>query len=121
MCPISLFTLEGQNFALKGNLFGQIRLADTELAATRSHRRIEAVTLVFQKIAGILRIKKNSKLYERYENFFLGNLRLSSRETIYLLNEIFISSDMLTRPQLLFGTTSKIIETKSMSAQESSN
>ena len=28
-------------------LFGQIRLADTELAATRSYRQIEALPLVF--------------------------------------------------------------------------
>ena len=28
-------------------LFAQIRLADTELAATRSHRQIEALALVF--------------------------------------------------------------------------
>ena len=28
-------------------LFGTIRLADTELAATRSYRQIEALTLVF--------------------------------------------------------------------------
>ena len=28
-------------------LFWEIRLADTDLAATRSHRQIEALTLVF--------------------------------------------------------------------------
>ena len=40
-------------------LFWEIRLADTELAATRSYRQIEAERLVFQKKAEILRIKKN--------------------------------------------------------------